>query len=70
MGQGKQGAGQEPPLSEAAFAGALIAALNRIAGAIEANAKATEKLAEATAAEFDQDGDGGLGTDLSGRTLR
>lgn len=71
MGQGKQEAGQGPPLSEMDFAKAIVAALNRIASAIESNAQATEMLARATAGEFDQQDDpGDREVGLNGRPLK
>lgn len=49
----------------------LIAVLNRIADAIQANADATIVLARATAGEFDQEGgEVEPAVDLSGRPIR
>lgn len=57
MGQEKREARQERPLSEMDATKAIIQALNRIAAAIETHAKATDKLAEATAAGLGADED-------------
>jgi hypothetical protein len=48
----------------------IVAALNRIASAIEANAQATEMLARATAGEFDPEERDDPVMGLSGKPLK
>jgi hypothetical protein len=69
MGQGQQGTGQAAPLSEVDAIRGITEALNRIAGALEANAAATELLARATAGELDQDHEDVPLRDLAGRPI-
>lgn len=57
MGQDQQEARKGSAISEMDVAQSIVEALNRIATAIESNAKATAKLAEATAADLGGDED-------------
>lgn len=66
MGQGESDAQEAKALS---IMDAAVAALNRIADAIEASAKATELLARATAGEFDEGGEVERQVDMAGRPL-
>lgn len=70
VGQNKQEAGKGSSISEMDVARSIIEGMNRIAAAIEANAKATELLARATAGEFDADGTQEPELDMAGRPLR
>lgn len=70
MGQNQQEARKGSAISEMDVAQSIVEAMNRIATAIESNAKATELLARATAGEFDGDDTAEPELDMAGRPLR